>query len=431
MPFDPDNLPWRYRDDAYYQKGSFNVSFLIEPESPELDATARRRALQQLLLALRDETSLKVSSYIDVWDHQRNLEPPAELDRDHEAAADPDEDLSAQAEFAIYNKLGVTSLSKLRRFMEQHLLGDVTPRITLVDPETGLKFKATHFVIRYLFQEFVAHWGQNDWERLRELMSQDDRGYGELMGRGQPRGAAMQRPHYLFNGRLYRLAGNARRYEGPPLEEGGTSRKGPPVKTVVGPVRKLIAQGVLVPGESKIADIGAGKFSRNTDELRRMGFDVYASDPNHGTGVSGWEGTSIDPPTGQFDLVFTSYVLNVVPEYVEDQILADADALSPRQIHVTRNRDVRNMATQAIYRYMDGATDPNAVLVGEFFLNKFADQDMLAAYQDGILYEEDMQELAEHGLPTTDGFQRIPILNDKGYQQTHDSTGYKVYTKGV
>lgn len=220
MPFDPENLPWRYRDDAYYQKGSFNVTFDVQPEGPELDPKARRRALQQLLLALRDETGLKVSSYIDVWDHHLGFE---EEETETTSPDDPEEDMSAQAEFAIYNKLGVTSLAKLRRFMEAHLLGDVTPRITLVDPQTGLKFKATDFAVRYLFHEFLAHRKPNDWDRLRELMSSDDRGYGELMSGSSPRRASTVRV-YLYKGTVYREAEQKpRRYKGPAPKKGGTS----------------------------------------------------------------------------------------------------------------------------------------------------------------------------------------------------------------
>lgn len=177
-------LPWRYRDDAYYQKGAFSIEFDIAPvgEEPGLDEEARRRALQQLLLALRDEAGLKVSSFVDVW-----AEPSSDAE-DFDDAEEVDEGAlpedaaaeTAAAEFVVYNKLGVTSLAKLRRFMEAHLKGDVQPRLVLIDPETSDRFRCTNFTIRYLFHEFIAHQPPDDWNRLRELLASEDRGYREL-----------------------------------------------------------------------------------------------------------------------------------------------------------------------------------------------------------------------------------------------------------
>jgi len=186
----PDQLPWRYRDDSYYRKGSFSVEFRIEPLRAEAefgsDEEPQQRALQQFLLALRDETGLKISSFIDVWSDEE----------------DEDADYSS-AEFVIYNKLGVTSLGKLRRFMEDHLKGDVNPRVILIDPETDQHFRCTWFTIRYLFHEFVAHHQPDDWERLRELMNQEDRGYRELM-RSRPLHEGRV-DNILYRGHLYRV----------------------------------------------------------------------------------------------------------------------------------------------------------------------------------------------------------------------------------
>lgn len=237
----------------------------------------------------------------------------------------------------------------------------------------------------------------------------------------------------IYRGHQYRALKREakRRYEGPPREQGGTSIPGGAVKPLMQTIQGLISRGVLTPGESKIADIGAGAFSRNADALRAMGFDCYAYDPFNGTDPDGWTGVSPDPPQGQFDPAFTSYVLNVVPEHVEDEIIQHAEQLAPMVIHVTRNRDVRDMITDAIYRYMDGSTDKNAQLVGEFFLGEFADQEAIEAFDAGELYEEDMQELAEYGVPTSKGFQRIPVLDNKGYQKIRDTSGFKLYTKGI
>ncbi len=171
----------RYTEDNFYRKGAFHVEFQVEPIEGELDDDAlpayRRRALQQLLLALRDEAGMKVSSFIDIAEGT-DLEPP-EDEADDAPAADGGD--VATAEFVLYNKLGVTSLAKLRRFMEDHLMGDVQPRLVLVDPETDQKFRCSRFTIQYLFHDFVAHQPPDDWEHLRELLASEDRGYAELI----------------------------------------------------------------------------------------------------------------------------------------------------------------------------------------------------------------------------------------------------------
>ncbi|KKN66700.1 hypothetical protein LCGC14_0468860 [marine sediment metagenome] len=199
-----DQTPWRYSEDSYYSKGNFTVEFRCSPLEPDsdLDEPARLRALRSLLLALRDETGLKVSSFVDVWDVA--TEPPD----DKLAAAEDDPDVNtddkpatdaAMAEFVVYNKLGVTSLAKLRRFMEAHLVGDVPPRVVVVDAETGQRFRCTDFTIRYLFHEFVAHHLPDDWERLRGLLATEDRGYGELTAQSRE-GSTM----LIYRGHRYR-----------------------------------------------------------------------------------------------------------------------------------------------------------------------------------------------------------------------------------
>jgi hypothetical protein len=152
-----------YRDDNFYQKGQFHVQFRLEALDEPLDPEAQFRALQALLRAIQTETDLKVSAFVDVYD-------PDEQD-------DVDETF---AEFVVYNKLGVSSLAKVRRFVEEHLTDDPMPRVILRDPRTNQAFRATDFTIRYLFHDFVAGREPNDWVRLRELVQQPDRGYAEL-----------------------------------------------------------------------------------------------------------------------------------------------------------------------------------------------------------------------------------------------------------
>lgn len=166
----PEN---RYTEDNFYKKGSFNVRFTVEPLADDWDEKSRQRALHQLLLALRDETNLKISSFIDVY--------PSAEEEDSDAKEEEGEKDATTAEFVVFNKLGVTSLGKLNRFMEAHLKGkEMQPRMVLIDPQTQQKYRATAFTIRYLFNDFVARRRPDDWDRLRELLKQEDRGYREL-----------------------------------------------------------------------------------------------------------------------------------------------------------------------------------------------------------------------------------------------------------
>ena len=107
-----------------------------------------------------------------------------------------------------------------------------------------------------------------------------------------------------------------RKYTGEPLEAGGTSIAG----NAAPPIRALFEAGHL---SGKVMDFGAGKYARNANYLREKGVKVYAYDPFNGDpNGDGWNTTTTKlPPAGKFDAVFTSYVLNVVPEHIEDQII--------------------------------------------------------------------------------------------------------------
>lgn len=164
----------RHVEDNFYRKGQFSVKFLLDPQSDSEDEHARHRALQLLMYAIRDEVGLKPSSFVDV------------VEEEDEAG-----EVYTVAEFLIYNKLGVTSLGKLKRFMDDHLIGDaVGARILLIDPKTDTKFEATDFTIQYLFHEFVAHAVKSSWEDLKILLKTEDRGYSTLTGQ---RAAAYRR----------------------------------------------------------------------------------------------------------------------------------------------------------------------------------------------------------------------------------------------
>jgi len=172
----------RYIDDNYYRKGQFAIKFSLDEQEAELDEEARYRALQLMLYAIRDEVGMKPSSFVDVYEEE-----------------DEDGEVYTVGEFLIYNKLGVTSLGKLKRFMDDHLVGDTNARVLLIDPKTEARFEATEFTIQYLFHDFIAGKHKGNWEDLKSFLKQEDKGYAALT---QKKTATML--HY--NNHLYTAA---------------------------------------------------------------------------------------------------------------------------------------------------------------------------------------------------------------------------------
>jgi hypothetical protein len=171
----------KFTDDAYYRKGNYSVLFTVAPKRGEADPKARRRALNQMLLAIREETGLKVSSFVDI-DPTPISDPEKEALEDNEFV---DEDIPEKVpgEFLIFNKLGVTNINKIRRFMDEHLVGESSPKLTVVDPQTNQHYVVRDFTIQYLFHYFVAGAKRNNWEDLRDYLKAEDKGYKELAGK--------------------------------------------------------------------------------------------------------------------------------------------------------------------------------------------------------------------------------------------------------
>lgn len=206
-------------------------------------------------------------------------------------------------------------------------------------------------------------------------------------------------------------------YVGDPLETGGTSIQGKEAPAL----RKLYETGTFPEG-STILDYGAGKFGRNANFLRDIGFEVYAYDPFNGTSVDGYEGVSNKLPKGiKFDIAFTSFVFNVVPSHIEDQIIKDIKKFSKKQIHITRNMDIYETVKKALER-----KDP---LVSNFFIEEFAKPDEVEMFEDGNLTKDIILEFCIHGVQTSQGFQRIPVLEDKGFKVIRKTSAFKVYSK--
>lgn len=206
-----------------------------------------------------------------------------------------------------------------------------------------------------------------------------------------------------------------RRYAGDPLEAGGTSIAGG-----AAPALKQLATQPDFKNAETILDYGAGRFARNANYLREQGYRVYAYDPFNGApDGDGWNVTSQKKPAEQFDVGFTSFVLNVVPEHIEKSIIEDLKQLAKTSYHITRNKDIFDMVKKALSRREPTVTN--------FFLNNFADEEERQAFEEGRLTDKIIQDFCEHGVQTSRGFQRIPTSEDSGLTLIKSTSGYKVY----
>jgi len=207
-----------------------------------------------------------------------------------------------------------------------------------------------------------------------------------------------------------------RMYSGDPLETGGTSIPG----NAAPALRDLFAKNKISEG-MKVLDYGAGKYARNAKFLRENGVMVFAYDPFNGTSDNGWEGISTKLPNEQFDVAFTSFVLNVVPNNIENQILDAIGMYASHQYHITRNQDIIASVRNALLR--------KDTLVGSFFLSHFANDEEKQMYVDGSLTDEVLAAFAKHGVQTSKGFQRIPFLEEKGFTLFRSTASFKIYEK--
>ena len=203
-----------------------------------------------------------------------------------------------------------------------------------------------------------------------------------------------------------------RYYAGDPLEAGGTSIAGgaaPAIKALYGRVIKH---------DAVVLDYGAGKFARNADWLREQGTKVYAYDPFNGTSADGWEHGNVSSrkPKGKFDLVFTSYVLNVVPKHVEESIIETTLRYAKHAIHIVRNRDVIAMVREALNK-RDRYVYP-------FFVNEYNNGKVI---EPDKITEKMILSFCKFGVQTSRGFQRLTDLHDYGFREVRSTEGYKVY----
>jgi hypothetical protein len=199
------------------------------------------------------------------------------------------------------------------------------------------------------------------------------------------------------------LEDNKPTYQGPALEKGATSisGKGKPAPGM----EYLISHGIFKKG-MKVLDYGAGKYARNSKFLQQHGIDSVAVDPfnhNEKSGVLPDEAVA----GKHFDVAFTSYVLNVVPEKIEDEILSKLDKLADSQCHITRGVD--------LVEFLAASQDRKGFTYKWIQENVKGLNAEVKRFLQGQASKEDLIKLAEFGFATPRGFQRLPGLERKGY----------------
>jgi hypothetical protein len=204
-----------------------------------------------------------------------------------------------------------------------------------------------------------------------------------------------------------------RTYAGPALERGGTD---PQAKGPSPALRRLVNDGRIV---GRVLDYGAGKAGRNATYLRSLGHEVYAYDPFNGADADGWTAVSRTLPDVKFDTGLTSFVLNVVPQHVQEEICRNLRWFTDRSFHITRNLDVAQMIERALRK-------PDSI-VSRFFLDYYADDILRVRHQRGDLDMWDIEAFARFGTATSRGFQRIPTLERSGWTLLHETSGWKLY----
>jgi hypothetical protein len=225
-------------------------------------------------------------------------------------------------------------------------------------------------------------------------------------------------------------------YKGDPGSSSKTSR---PFKNAAESVKNLyniIGNDAKSNPNYKIIDYGAGVTGRNAKFFRDLGIKTYAYDYTHIVPPDGWTGVSNQLPDGHFNFGFSCYVLNVVTEEVENNIISWLDAHCDVVYHITRNKDIKDLIINSLSK-------PNLNnIISKFFVEEFRPAVKVEGggknYKtpignviiDGIqLTQEEVDEFCIFGTKTTDGFQRIPMLENKGFTLVKQSFGSKVYKR--
>ena len=171
---------------------------------------------------------------------------------------------------------------------------------------------------------------------------------------------------------------------------------------------------LIIPDRDVVLDYGAGKYGRNAEWLKSQGIPTYAYDLNHQTNSDGWEGVSRTLPNDTFDIAFSSYLLNVVPEDVESQIISNMESRTNGTVfHIVRGGDIADM----IWANVSGKNKKINHWVMDYIRDNYPEYQ--AKIEDGTITEKDAKELAILGVQSEeDSFQRIPDLTKYGYKKS-------------
>ena len=82
----------------------------------------------------------------------------------------------------------------------------------------------------------------------------------------------------------------------------------------------------LIDTSKTILDWGAGK-GRHSNYLRELGYKVWSYDPYNGEDtLDGYNKVSNNLPNESYDLVFSSYVLNVIPKSQLNKVIKEIES---------------------------------------------------------------------------------------------------------
>lgn len=161
-------------------------------------------------------------------------------------------------------------------------------------------------------------------------------------------------------------------------------------------------------GVKTILDYGAGH-GRNANYLRSQGFEVYAYDPCHYNEDGCWYGVSNQKPPEHlyFDLVLTSYVLNVMTEQKQNELLAYLNHFADKAIHIVRYKDLLEQLRGTKVKYIDYWKHHNIPNLS-------------------------LEDKAKYGFTTSRGFQRLVDIDGYTTSEFHinlikDGNNYRMY----
>jgi hypothetical protein len=189
------------------------------------------------------------------------------------------------------------------------------------------------------------------------------------------------------------------------------------IKRGVSPAIKYLYDNLYIKSGMKVLDYGAGKYSRNANYLRSKNIDVFAYDPYNYTHGNGWDVDTVSNSicNEKFDIVFTSYVLNVVEYDISMHIMNDVCEYSNTVYHIVRN-NIHSIAENTII-----GNTYNKYVISSW--NKYIENNS----DDNTV--ENLKEFAKYGFMTKkDCMQREHIFDDS-YFKLKCKNGWCIYKK--